>query len=461
MQVIAPQIANIEASIFESLEENIQEFMNGRRWTNDEFEFEERIECTMQITISEAPSPTSFRGNIQVQSSRPVFNSDYNSAMLLVNDGDFEISWDGSSNIQFSIDQYRDNLSSILAYYAYLILGMDYDSMALDGGTTHYLKAQTIVANAQNSGPTGWKASQGNQNRYWLVENMLSQTFRPVRNCLYYYHRMGLDQLFDDVEAGRLAMADALIEMRQTHRIRPSSYNLQLFFLAKSDEILKVFGPRQRQRKPVCCRFSSKWTRATSRNTTASWADLPFKHVEIPEYPELRLDRFARIDMAARHDGHDRRDGSGKSIVLGALGLLLGSRSDTSSIRTGTEKCTVEGVFSCSPLAQAWLQQHDLDSWDERLSGANSQRKDAAGCSSTTPPSNCNCFSRLDSSWSIFTGRTAPNSFCNGTFNWLGLMQTPTIQLCSKTTRPPTQRSKQRRTVWPNSSSSARSPKRI
>ena len=106
VQVIAPQIANIEASIFESLEENIQEFMNGRRWTNDEFEFEERIECTMQITISEAPSPTSFRGNIQVQSSRPVFNSDYNSAMLLVNDGDFEISWDGSSNIQFSIDQY-------------------------------------------------------------------------------------------------------------------------------------------------------------------------------------------------------------------------------------------------------------------------------------------------------------------------------------------------------------------
>lgn len=243
VQVIAPQIANVEASIFESLEENIQEFINGRRWSNDEFLFEERIECTMQITISEAPSPTSFRGNIQVQSSRPVFNSDYNSAMLLVNDGDFEITWDGSSNIQFSLDQYRDNLSSILAYYAYMILGMDYDSMSLEGGTPYYLKAQTIVANAQNSGPTGWKASQSQQNRYWLVENMLSQTFRPVRNCLYYYHRMGLDQLFDDVEQGRLAMADALIEMRQTHRIRPSSYNLQLFFLAKSDEILKVFGP--------------------------------------------------------------------------------------------------------------------------------------------------------------------------------------------------------------------------
>lgn len=243
VSVISPQIANVENTIFESLEDAIQEFMNGRRWTNDDFRLEERIECTMQITISEAPSPTSFKGTLQVQSSRPVYNSDYKTPILLVNDGDFEITWDGSSTIQFSLDQHRDNLSSILAYYAYMILGMDYDSMALEGGTDHYLKAQTVVANAQSAGNLGWKASQGQQNRYWLVENMLSQTFRPVRNCLYNYHRMGLDRLYDDLERGRLTMADALIELRNTHRIRPSSYNLQLFFLAKVDEILKVFGP--------------------------------------------------------------------------------------------------------------------------------------------------------------------------------------------------------------------------
>lgn len=243
VSVIAPQVANVESSIFESLEESVREFMNGRRWTNDDFLFEERIECTMQITVSEAASPTNFKGTIQVQSSRPVFNSDYKTPMLLVIDGDFEFRWDGSSAIQFSLDQYRDNLSSVLAYYAYMILGMDYDSMALEGGTPHYLKAQTIVANAQNSGRSGWKAGQSQQNRYWLVENMLSQTFRPVRNCLYYYHRKGWDQIHDDLESARLTMADALIEMRQTHRIRPSSYNLQLFFLAKNDEILKLFGP--------------------------------------------------------------------------------------------------------------------------------------------------------------------------------------------------------------------------
>jgi hypothetical protein len=163
--------------------------------------------------------------------------------MFFVNDGDFEFVWDGSSVIQFMPDQFRDNLSSVLAFYAYMILGMDYDSMGLEGGTDQFLKAQTIVANAQNAPQAGWKASQSQQNRYWLVENMLSQTFRPVRSCLYHYHRLGMDRLYEDVDKARMTIADALIEMRQTHRIRPSSYNLQLFFLAKSDEILKVFGP--------------------------------------------------------------------------------------------------------------------------------------------------------------------------------------------------------------------------
>ena len=243
INVIAPQISNLEATVIESLESSIREFINGRRWTSDDFRMEERIECTMQLTITEAVNPTNFKGNLQIQSSRPVYNSDYKTPMFFVNDGDFEFVWDGSSVIQFMPDQFRDNLSSVLAFYAYMILGMDYDSMGLEGGTDQFLKAQTIVANAQNAPQAGWKASQSQQNRYWLVENMLSQTFRPVRSCIYHYHRLGMDRLYDDVDKARMTIADALIEMRQTHRIRPSSYNLQLFFLAKSDEILKVFGP--------------------------------------------------------------------------------------------------------------------------------------------------------------------------------------------------------------------------
>jgi len=243
VQVIAPTIANVEASIFESLEDGVREFMNGRRWTNDNFAFEERIECTMQITISDAIGSTRFSGSIQIQSNRPVYNSDYNTPLLFAIDGDLEIEWLDGTSILFNPGQHRDNLSSILAYYAYMIIAMDYDSYGMEAGTEFYLKAQTIVANAQNAGGKGWRASQGKQNRYWLVENMLSQTFRPLRYCLYNYHRNGMDILHEDVETARLNIGDAIIEMRSTNRIRPSSYNLQVFFLAKNDEIIKLFEP--------------------------------------------------------------------------------------------------------------------------------------------------------------------------------------------------------------------------
>ena len=241
--VIAPQISNVDASRFDALEDAIREFMNGRRWTEDNFEFEERIECTLQLTINEAIGSTVFKGSMQVQSSRPVFNSDYNTAVMLVNDGDIQFEWLDNSNILFNPGQHRDNLSSLLAYYAYMVLGMDYDTFSLEGGTPFFLQAQAIVANAQNAGERGWKASQGKQNRYWLVENHLSQTFRPVRTCLYNYHRKGLDVLYQDTEGARLTIAEALIDMRSTNRIRPGSYNIQVFFLAKSDEIINVFGP--------------------------------------------------------------------------------------------------------------------------------------------------------------------------------------------------------------------------
>ena len=243
VKVMAPQIANVEASVFESLEDGIREFMNGRRWTNDTFAFEELIECTMQITITEAVSNTRFRGSVQIQSNRPVHNSDYNTPIFFIVDGDLEFEWVDGTSLLFNPGQHRDNLSSILAYYAYMIIGADYDSFGLETGSEFFLKAQTIVANAQNSGGKGWKASQGKQNRYWLVENMLSQTFRPLRLCMYNYHRKGVDLLFDDVETARLNIADAIIEMRSTNRIRPGSYNIQLFFLAKNDEIIKLFEP--------------------------------------------------------------------------------------------------------------------------------------------------------------------------------------------------------------------------
>ncbi|MBK12497.1 MAG: DUF4835 domain-containing protein [Crocinitomicaceae bacterium] len=244
ISVIAPTINNVEIAVFEQLETAITEFMNGRRWTTDEFLLTERVTCTMQITVNKATSQTNFEGTIQVQSSRPIYNSNYNSPLLMINDNDFDFVYSPGTMLQYSPDQFRDNLTSVLAFYAYLILAMDYDSYALEGGTNLYTQAQTVVTNAQglSSPPAGWSAADGKQSRYALIDNILSQTFRPLRRCYYEYHRLGMDKAFDDPATARQTMADAMISLRNVHRIRPANYNLQTFFQAKKDEIVKMFG---------------------------------------------------------------------------------------------------------------------------------------------------------------------------------------------------------------------------
>lgn len=239
--VMAPQVANVDPVRFEILEDQIREFMNSRRWTNDQFDIEERIECNLLITINSAPSQTSFSGSIQVQASRPVYFSDYKTPIFTSNDNDFDFQFVDNQIIQFSLDQHRDNLSSTLAFYAYMILGTDYDTFAFEGGTENFLKAQTIVANAQNAGESGWKASQGQRNRFWMVENILSQTFRPLRECNYLYHRLGFDKLYSDLEGGRKSITEAITELRTIHRIKPSSHNVQLWFAAKQNEIIQLY----------------------------------------------------------------------------------------------------------------------------------------------------------------------------------------------------------------------------
>lgn len=241
VSLLAPQVSNVDPVRFENIEEAIREFMNSRRWTNDDFAIEERIECTVLVTINSAPTQTSFSGSIQVQASRPVYNSDYKTPILLVNDSDFDFSFVDNQILQFSLDQHRDNLTSVLAYYAYMIIGTDYDTFAMEGGTEHFLKAQTIVANAQNTGESGWKASQSQRNRYWLIENILSQTFRPLRQCNYHYHRQGFDKLYSELTTARQTISDAIYEMRSIQRIVPNSYNVQLFFAAKQNEIVQLF----------------------------------------------------------------------------------------------------------------------------------------------------------------------------------------------------------------------------
>ncbi|MCC6601193.1 MAG: DUF4835 family protein [Crocinitomicaceae bacterium] len=244
VSIIPPRVMISGPEIFKTMETTIEEFLNNRRWTRDNWKTEERIQCTMQITIEQQINQREFSGSLQVGSSRPVYNSDYKTPILSINDRDFQFTFQENSIIQWSQDQHRDNLSSVLAFYANLIVAMDYDSFAAEGGTDQYLICQTIVSNAQNAAETGWRANEkGQQNRYWFIENIVSQTFSPIRQCLYKYHRHGMDKLYTEMDTATKTMTNALLELKNIHKIKPSSYNMQVFFYAKSDEIVNFYKP--------------------------------------------------------------------------------------------------------------------------------------------------------------------------------------------------------------------------
>ena len=250
VNVLIPQQVSSPPELFNTMKSNITEFLNGRKWSKDTWQNSERIQCTFQITIEQQVDNRSFKGSLQVTSSRPVYNSEYKTSVLNINDRDFEFQFQENTMIQWSNDQHRDNLSSVLAFYANLILAMDYDTFAMEGGTDYYLMCQTIINNAQNAPESGWRSTEkGRQNRFWYIENILSQTFKPIREMSYNYHRKGLDKLSIDQQAGVDMMTTALMGLKDVHRIKPSSYNMQVLFYAKADEIVNIYTPRSMEER--------------------------------------------------------------------------------------------------------------------------------------------------------------------------------------------------------------------
>ncbi len=243
VEVITPQIQGTQTRIFETLENVIFEFMNSQKWTGDVYNMDERIECSLLLTITDGtPTSTEFKGNLQIQSFRPVYNSSLKSQVLNMVDENIEFSFQENSILRFTPDYFTDNLTSVLAYYAYMILGYDYDTFSLEGGSKYYSMAQQVVNNAQNASFPGWKAFEDNRNRYWLVDNVLHQSFQPFRELLYTYHRKGLDVMYDDFPKGRSEVIESLKMLKTVHQIKPLSYNATVFFLAKHMEIINVFS---------------------------------------------------------------------------------------------------------------------------------------------------------------------------------------------------------------------------
>lgn len=241
VQVVSPTIQGTDKSVFDNLQTAIFEFLNNRKWTEETFKNHERIDCSILINVSDRIDNENFKATIQVQVRRPVFKSSYNSVLLNNNDNDFQFRFIENQTLEYSENLHLSNLTSVLAYYAYLIIGLDYDSFALDGGTPYLQKALAIVNNAQNSSDAGWKAFEGNKNRYWLINNMLDATFVPLRQCMYNYHRLGMDLMVDNKEAARTAIYNSLLNLRSIHQIKPLSYSMQVFFNAKSDEIINIY----------------------------------------------------------------------------------------------------------------------------------------------------------------------------------------------------------------------------
>jgi hypothetical protein len=219
------------------------QFLNNRRWTNDVFTNEERINCNLIITIESRPAVGNFTASVQIQSSRPIYNSNYESLIFNFADRDWSFEYTESQPLEFNDNSYTNNITSMLAFYAYVIVGLDYDSFEKLGGSPYFEKAQLTVNNTQQANRPGWSQFEGNfRNRFWLSENLNSQQLVPVREALYDYHRTALDQFNDNPDESRRVILEVLKALRQAQRRKPNSILIIAFFDAKNDELASMFA---------------------------------------------------------------------------------------------------------------------------------------------------------------------------------------------------------------------------
>ena len=242
VQVLAPTVPNIDKRNLDVLQKNIREFLNNNKWSNETYAAQEKIECNFVITISEWDGNSAYKAEAQIQSSRPVYGSSYNTTLLNLNDKDFDFNYTEGQSLDFSDQNYISNLSSLLGFYAYTIIGLDKDSFSSLGGTFVHKKALTLLNNAQVSGNKGWKAFDGLRNRYWLNENLLNKGFEELRVFIYDYHFNGLDKLQDNPAKGVKKMITLLGGLKQMDKQKLGSIFPNFYFASKADEVVNLFS---------------------------------------------------------------------------------------------------------------------------------------------------------------------------------------------------------------------------
>jgi hypothetical protein len=242
VSVLSQGVQLSDKRIFKTMETAIREFMTNKRWTNDVFQRDERIELNLTFNITKFTMPDEMAGTLQIQSRRPTYNSNYGSVVMNFIDQDISFRYLEYQPIEFADNAYISGLASLLGYYAYVALAMDYDSFSPEGGTAMWQKAQQVVNNAITDPAKGWKGTDiPPRNRYWLVENYLNPIYSPLRQANYLYHRQGMDNMYDKMDLGRTNIMEALRKIQTVNKQRPSSYNVQLFFNAKADELINIY----------------------------------------------------------------------------------------------------------------------------------------------------------------------------------------------------------------------------
>ncbi len=246
VQVSAQKIQGSNREVFQNMQRDIYEFMNSMVWTDNLLSFQERIECNLLINLDEQLSADEFRGTIQAQLSRPVYNTTYESTVLNFVDNNFQFRYVEFQPLEFNPNSHTSNLVSVLAYYAYLFIGIDFDTYSQGGGTPYFQIAEKIVTNAQNAPESGWKPYDGsrNRNRYWLVKNILDNEYSGVRQFIYLYHLKGLDRMESDMTQARTEIYESLRRLQEVYRRRPDPfmYFMTVIIDAKADEMVNIFS---------------------------------------------------------------------------------------------------------------------------------------------------------------------------------------------------------------------------
>lgn len=261
------QVSGSNRQVFTTLETAISEFVNQKKWTDKTVKSQERINCAMNIIITKRDNNT-FEGSIQIQSTRPVYGTSYETPVLNIRDNDFNFKYNEFDQFIYNPTRFDSNLISTIVFYTYIILGVDADSFALNGGETYLKEAENVTLQAQQSGLAAWSNQVGVQNRFQMIDNLLSPGLNQFRSVIYNYHRKGLDKLTGDAKIAKQSLENSIITLDRLFNKVIGNPLLRLFFDAKADEIVNLYsdGPNTRSKQRLIAVLqkispnnSSKW----------------------------------------------------------------------------------------------------------------------------------------------------------------------------------------------------------